>query len=90
MVSHILRFCGSATSSRVTSHGPIGPKLSADLPLVHWTAALGLEGALGNVVDQAVAGDVAHGLVFRDVAGLLADDDAEFDFPVESSWTRAG
>ena len=34
-VSHIGSFCGSATSSRVTSHGPVGPKWSADLPLVH-------------------------------------------------------
>ena len=33
--SHIARFCTSGTSSRVTSHGPVGPKVSQDLPLVH-------------------------------------------------------
>ena len=35
-VSHIFRFCGSATSSLVTSHGPVGPNVSQLLPLVHW------------------------------------------------------
>ena len=34
--SHMLRFCGSLTSSLVTNHGPIGPKVSQLLPLFHW------------------------------------------------------
>src|SRR5712691_7452869 len=37
-VSHIFRFCGSLISSLVTSHGPIGPKFSALLPLIHCPA----------------------------------------------------
>src|SRR6202000_70145 len=32
---HIGNFCTSAISSLVTSHGPSGPKVSCDLPLVH-------------------------------------------------------
>jgi hypothetical protein len=34
--SHSDSFCTSAISSLVTSHGPSGPKVSCDLPLVHW------------------------------------------------------
>ncbi len=34
--SHIDSFCTSGISSLVTSHGPTGPKVSCDLPLVHW------------------------------------------------------
>ena len=34
--SHIARLCGSGIASAVTSHGPSGPKVSCDLPLVHW------------------------------------------------------
>ena len=34
--SHMPRFCGSAISSRVTSQGPMGAKLSQPLPLSHW------------------------------------------------------
>jgi len=33
--SHIDSFCTSAISSLVASHGPTGPKVSCDLPLVH-------------------------------------------------------
>src|SRR3954468_22625139 len=33
--SHIDSFCTSAISSLVTSHGPTGPNVSCDLPLVH-------------------------------------------------------
>src|ERR1700748_1124989 len=33
--SHIDSFCTLGTSSLVTSHGPTGPKVSCDLPLVH-------------------------------------------------------
>jgi hypothetical protein len=32
---HIDSFCTSGISSLVTSHGPSGPKVSCDLPLVH-------------------------------------------------------
>src|SRR6516165_6762517 len=34
--SHIERFCTFGISSLVTSHGPSGPNVSCDLPLVHW------------------------------------------------------
>ena len=34
--SHMSSFCGSGISSRVTSQGPIGPKVSQPLPLSHW------------------------------------------------------
>ena len=34
--SHIDSFCTSGISSLVTSHGPSGPNVSCDLPLVHW------------------------------------------------------
>jgi DNA-binding transcriptional LysR family regulator len=33
---YMLSLCTSPTSSDVTSHGPSGPKVSCDLPLVHW------------------------------------------------------
>ena len=33
--SHMCSFCGLGTSSRVTSHGPMGPKVSQPLPLSH-------------------------------------------------------
>ena len=33
--SHMSSTCGSVISSVVTSHGPIGPKLSQPLPLSH-------------------------------------------------------
>ena len=56
--SHIDSFCTSAISSLVTSQGPTGPKVSCDLPLVHWPSALDLEVALGDVVADAIAGDV--------------------------------
>ena len=45
-------------------------------------AALGLEVALAEVVDDAIAGDMVEGVLLVDVAGFLADDDAELDFPV--------
>ena len=45
-------------------------------------AAVFLERALGDVVRDAVAGDVVEGLGFADVLGPLADDDAELDFPI--------
>ncbi len=43
---------------------------------------LELEGALGDIVHDAVAGDIIQRLGFRDVFRGLADDDAELDFPI--------
>ena len=34
--SDMARFCGFGISSRVTSHGPSGPNVSAHLPFIHW------------------------------------------------------
>lgn len=34
--SEIASVCGSGISSAVTSTGPIGQKVSSDLPLNHW------------------------------------------------------
>src|SRR6185312_6052214 len=45
--------------------------------------ALDLEGALGHVVGGEIAGDGALGLLAREVARALADDDAELDLVVE-------
>ena len=36
--SVMARSCTSGISSGVTSHGPNGPNVSADLPLSHWPA----------------------------------------------------
>ena len=41
-----------------------------------------LELPLGDVVDQAVAGNVVEGVVFLDVARARADDDSQLDLPV--------
>ncbi len=46
-------------------------------------AALDLEEALGDVVADAVAGDMLQRIGFGHIFGLGADDDGEFDFPVE-------
>ncbi|MGY3121534.1 hypothetical protein ACVWXQ_005471 [Bradyrhizobium sp. S3.14.4] len=70
-------------SSLVASHGPTGPKVSCDLPLVHWPRRSGLEGALGDVVADAIAGDVVQRIGFRDILGAGADDGGDLDFPVE-------
>ena len=80
--SHMSRFCGSVISSVVTSHGPIGPAVSKPLPLSH-CAGGHLERALGDVVDDAIARDVAERLGLAHVLGLGADHDAELDLPVE-------
>ncbi len=52
------------------------------LALVPGAAALGLEMALGDVVADAVAGDVIEGVRLVDIAGFLADDHGQLDFPV--------
>jgi hypothetical protein len=54
----------------------------AAFALVPGAAALDLEFAFADVVDGAVAGDEVERFLLRDVAGLLADDHAELDFPV--------
>jgi hypothetical protein len=54
----------------------------AALALVPGAAALELVLALGDVVDDAVAGDVLERVGLVDVARLCADDDAELDLPV--------
>jgi hypothetical protein len=69
-------------SSRVTSQGPIGPKVSQPLPFP-LAGALELEGALRDVVTDAIAGDVFDGVFLLDIARALADHDRDFDFPVE-------
>ena len=41
-----------------------------------------LERAFGDVVDNAVSGDMVQRVFFADIFRFLADHDAEFDFPV--------
>jgi hypothetical protein len=55
----------------------------AALALVPGAGTLDLEFALGHIVAHAIAGDVIHRGVLRHIARGLADDDAEFDFPVQ-------
>ncbi len=38
--------------------------------------------AFGDVVADAIAGHVIHGVDLLDITGLLADDDGQFDFPI--------
>ncbi len=45
-------------------------------------AAVFLERAFGNIVGDAVAGDVVEGIGLGNVLGRLADDDAEFGLPI--------
>jgi len=55
----------------------------AALALVPLSAALQLVGAFGDVVDDAKAGDMVQRIGFGDITRGLADDDAEFDLPVD-------
>jgi hypothetical protein len=73
--SHMPRFLG--IGDFVLGHEPraVGPKVSQDLPLVHWPLSLDLEGALGDVMDDAIAGDVVERLGLAHILGRLADDD---------------
>ena len=57
-------------------------KSIAALALVPLAAALELEGAFGQIVDDAVPGDVPGGIRLADVARHAADHHAELDFPV--------
>lgn len=50
--------------------------------LVPCAAFFGLPCAFGNVIDDAVARDVGHGVGFVNVTATFADNDAKFDFPV--------
>src|SRR6185312_10988356 len=52
------------------------------LALVPGAAAAELEFTLAHIVHQHVAGDVAQGLRFLDIAGGAADDHAQLHFPV--------
>src|SRR6185312_16907408 len=51
------------------------------VPLPARTAEL--EFALGDVVDQAIAGDVIQRLGLPDIRRLLADDETQLDFPIQ-------
>ena len=82
--SDMARFCTSGISSGVTSHGPSGPNVSADLALYPLAGALHLEAALGNVVAQAVAGDVRQRVLLVDIAGARADDEGDLNLPVHA------
>ena len=53
-------------------------------------AAVFLEGAFGDVVEDAVAGDIVERVRLAYVLGRLADDDAELDFPVGLRRSRGG
>ena len=88
--SHIGRFCGSG--DLVLGHQPGADRAEgvAALALGPLAVALGLEGALGDVVGDAVAGDVVQRVGLRDVFRRLADDDAELDLPVGLFASRAG
>src|SRR5215210_3621015 len=54
----------------------------AALALIPLAASLYLEGALRDVVDDAVPGNMGQGIGLADVLRRLADDDAEFDLPI--------
>src|SRR5690349_11830478 len=47
------------------------------------SGALDLKHALGDVVGEAIAGDHIERLLFAQIAGAAADDDAKLDLPVE-------
>src|SRR3954468_22258248 len=90
--SHMSRPRTSSISSGVTSHGPAGLNVSADLPLTHcpprsvWEAR-----SLTSLTTTPPApasrapppGDGGAGPLDRvEVAGAPADDEAELDLPV--------
>ncbi len=81
--SHISRFCGSLISSLVTSQGPMRAKGLAALALGPLPGALDLKHALGHIIGKTEARNHVERLVLADITRMLADDDAEFDFPVE-------
>ena len=62
--------------------GPDRPECVVGLALGPLPGALGLEFALGEIVDGAIARDMRQRVALGDVLGAGADDDAEFHFPV--------
>ncbi|MNT28402.1 hypothetical protein D3C72_1640880 [compost metagenome] len=62
--------------------GAGGAKGVAAFAFVPGTAAFNLEFTLRNVVNHAVTGDVAHRVLFADVASALANNHAQLHFPV--------
>ena len=54
----------------------------ATLALVPSTAALDLILALAHVVDGAIAGHIVERFFLRHITGVLANDDAQLDFPI--------
>ena len=36
LIQHLIEVSARSISSRVTAHGPIGQKVSCDLPISHW------------------------------------------------------
>src|SRR4029078_12421559 len=54
------------------------------LALEALTATIELEVALGEVDADAISEHVIERLAFRDVDARLADDDSQFDFPVDA------
>ena len=58
------------------------PERVGALALHPLAGALELIRALGQIVDDAEAGDVRHGVGLSHVLGRLANHDAQFDFPV--------
>src|SRR5437764_1362376 len=72
----------------------VGHLVGGDQPRPHWAegvaalalgplaAALELVFALGDVIDDAIAGDVLGRVMYRDIERLRADDDAELDLVI--------
>src|SRR5258706_64546 len=67
--SHMSSVCGSAISSVVTSHGPMGPKVSQPLPLSHGQR-LGLDPRQAREVARGEHRVVDLGDDFREVADV--------------------
>jgi len=60
-----------------------GPEGVASFALVPLTASLELECALGYVVADAITGDVISRLVLGHIGSVFADDDRQFDLPIQ-------
>lgn len=80
--SHMASFCGRGISSRVTSQGPIGPKVRSPFTLVPLTATLQLELAFADIVDDTVTRHMVQRGLLRHMACLFSNDDAQFDLPI--------
>src|SRR5690606_30656452 len=75
----VLRIRDLIAGHQVGADGAEGVMALALHPL---SATLRLKFPLGNIVHDAVAGHIVERLFFRDVLGLLADDEGQFDLPV--------